>query len=62
VDEDEVGVSEFLKLTRTTSLAEARRVFLADEHLRSNVMLKNADSLTLLIMKLGRNDNAPPNP
>lgn len=62
VDEDEVGVSEFLKLTRTTSLAEARRVFLSDPHLRSSVMLKNADSLTLLIMKLGRNDNAPPNP
>jgi hypothetical protein len=62
VDEDEVGVSEFLKLTRTTTLAEGRRVFLSDAHLRSSVMLKNADSLTLLIMKLGRNDNAPPNP
>lgn len=60
--EDRLGFRSVLKITGTHTLDEARRVFLSDTTRRSQVMLKNADSLTLLIMRLGRERLALPHP
>ncbi|MPQ65905.1 MULTISPECIES: hypothetical protein [unclassified Pseudomonas] len=43
-----------LQLTGARSLDEARRIFFSDENKRVDVMLENADSLTLLLTHLGR--------
>jgi len=43
-----------LQLTGTGNLDEARRVFFVDENKRVDVILDNADSLTLLLAHLGR--------
>jgi hypothetical protein len=48
------GYETVLRLTGADTLNEARDIFLSDERKRSQVMLSNADSLTLLILKLGR--------
>ena len=56
------GFDAILRLTKTTNLDDARDVFLANVHKRSRVMLKNADSLTLLILRLGRHNLRLPNP
>lgn len=60
-DEDH-GFDAILRLTKTTNLDDARDAFLANVHKRSRVMLKNADSLTLLILRLGRHNLRLPNP
>jgi hypothetical protein len=58
--EDNRGYDTILRLTGTTSLEEARDVFLADPHKRGQVMLSNADSITLLILRLGRRNFVVP--
>lgn len=57
---DELGYSTILRITGTGTLDEAREVFLADLHKRSQVMLKNADSITLLVLRLGRKNYSVP--
>jgi hypothetical protein len=51
-----------LKFSGAADLAEARRLFLADEDVRVRVMMGNADSVTLLVLLLGRNRLVPPSP
>lgn len=54
-DEDEgFEHGAILKLARTKTLDEARDVFLSDASKRSKILLANADSVTLLILRLGR--------
>ncbi|NWA27776.1 hypothetical protein HX870_19800 [Pseudomonas gingeri] len=48
------SLQRLLLLTSARDLTEARRFFLSDEHKRVDVMLDNADSLTLLLTHLGR--------
>jgi hypothetical protein len=60
--EDGLGYASILRITDTKSLKEARKVFLSDSRKRSQVMLKNADSVTLLILLLGRKNIVPPSP
>ncbi|AHF66728.1 dermonecrotic toxin domain-containing protein [Pseudomonas cichorii] len=43
-----------LRITGKNNLSQARDVFYADAHVRSEVMLNNADSLALLVSLLGR--------
>jgi hypothetical protein len=45
--------SAVLRLTGAKDLAQARTLFLNDAQVRTNVILSNADSLTLLVMQLG---------
>lgn len=52
--DDALGYSTILRITGTKTLDEARTVFLADVDKRSQIMLKNADSVGLLILRLGR--------
>ena len=47
-------LQRLLQLTGARNLDEARRVFFSDENKRVDVMLDNADSLTLLLAHLGR--------
>ncbi|WP_191486476.1 hypothetical protein [Pseudomonas sp. FEN] len=47
-------LQRILQLTGTRDLDEARSVFFSDEHKRVDVILDNADSLTLLLTHLGR--------
>ncbi len=51
-----------LKLARCKTLDEARDVFLSDERKRSQILLANADSVTLLILRLGRRNFVAPSP
>lgn len=51
-----------LRLTRSKTLEEARDVFLSDARKRSQVILANADSVTLLILRLGRRSFVVPSP
>lgn len=60
-DEDR-GFDVILRLTETTNLDDARDVFLSDAQKRSRVMLSNADSLTLLVLRLGRRNHVLPSP
>lgn len=60
--EDGIGYSTILQITETRTLDDARKVFLSDVHKRSRVMLKNADSMTLLILRLGRHNYVAPQP
>jgi hypothetical protein len=53
-DGDAQGRQFVLGVTGTATLDEARPVFLTDADKRSEIILRNADSLTLLVMKLGR--------
>jgi hypothetical protein len=57
---DKAGFRAILRITGTDTLADARAVFLSDSVKRSEVMLKNADSLTLLILRLGRKSFVTP--
>ncbi len=59
---DSCGFEAILQLTNTYDLHSARDVFLSDAAKRSQVMLKNADSLTLLILRLGRHNYVVPSP
>ena len=43
-----------LRITGKNNLSQARDIFYADAHVRSEVMLNNADSLALLVSLLGR--------
>jgi hypothetical protein len=53
-EEDGEAFHTVLDTTRAIDLDEARDTFLADEHIRWKLMMKNADSVTLLITLLGR--------
>jgi hypothetical protein len=59
-EEDGYEHDAVLKLTRSDTLDEARDVFLADARKRSQVILANADSVTLLILQLGRRNFVVP--
>jgi hypothetical protein len=58
--EDGEACAAVLKLTKTMTLDEARDEFLSDARKRSRVLLKNADSVTLLILRLGRHNVVVP--
>ncbi|MFJ3525533.1 dermonecrotic toxin domain-containing protein [Pseudomonas sp. NPDC090203] len=51
-----------LRLTGARDLVQARQRFLADEDVRIRVLMGNADSVTLLVLLLGRNRLVPPSP
>jgi len=53
-EEDGESFETILELTNTLNLESARDVFLADEHIRWQLMMKNADSVALLMTLLGR--------
>ncbi|WP_248796768.1 hypothetical protein [Pseudomonas sp. MWU13-2105] len=55
-------LQRLLLLTGARSLDEARRIFVSDENKRVDVMLDNADSLTLLLAHLGRPPEYHPMP
>ena len=42
------------RLSKTNTLAAARTAFYNDPHVRTDLILANADSLALIISKLGR--------
>lgn len=48
------GFETILRITNTNNLDAARDIFLSDIHVRSQIILSNADSLTLLVVRLGR--------
>ncbi|WP_296262479.1 MULTISPECIES: dermonecrotic toxin domain-containing protein [unclassified Pseudomonas] len=52
--DDDRGLATVLRIAKTTRLERARELFLTDARVRSKIMLKNADTLTLLILRLGR--------
>lgn len=52
--EDGLGYATVLRITGGKTLDEARTIFLADADKRSQIMLRNADSVALLILRLGR--------
>lgn len=54
IDDTDEAYSAVLELTGTSTLDDARDVFLSSEERRRKVILANADSLALLIMTLGR--------
>lgn len=56
---DKCGFHAILQITQTTTLDDARDVFLSDLRARSRIMLRNADSLVLLILNLGRHNLVP---
>lgn len=51
---DRKGRAMILRISASETLDQARQRFLDDASVRSQIMLKNADSLTLLIYRLGR--------
>ena len=57
---DNAGLSDILRITDTKTLDEARDIFLRDARKRAGILLKNADSLTLLILLLGRHNYVEP--
>lgn len=56
---DRAGFATILQITGASTLNDARKVFHADLDKRSRVMLKNADSVTVLILRLGRHNYLP---
>ncbi|WP_062390825.1 dermonecrotic toxin domain-containing protein [Pseudomonas abietaniphila] len=62
VRDDGDGFKAILRITGTRKLNAARDVFLADTLKRRKVLLSNADSVTLLILLLGRKNYAVPTP
>lgn len=58
-EQDGAMKASILKITGTTSLAQARDVFLTDPRKRSEVILSNADSVAVLVMNLGRTRALP---
>ncbi|WP_341959086.1 DUF6543 domain-containing protein [Pseudomonas sp. RC10] len=59
---DALGYTSILRITGAKTLNEARTIFLADVDKRSQIMLKNADSVTLMIVRLGRHNYTALNP
>jgi hypothetical protein len=59
---DGKGKSAILRITGKKTLDEARDVFLSDADKRRQILLKNADSVTLLVLLLGRRNFVMPNP
>lgn len=53
-NDDRKGRALILRIAASPDLVDARRRFLNDADIRSRIMLMNADSLTLLIYRLGR--------
>jgi hypothetical protein len=62
VRDDGDGFKAILRITGTRDLNAARDVFLADALKRRKVLLSNADSVTLLIMLMGRRNFTVPTP
>lgn len=62
VRDDGDGFKAILRVTETRNLDAARDVFLTDPVKRSQVLLDNADSVTLLILLLGRRNFTVPTP
>jgi hypothetical protein len=60
--EDGRGFETILKVTGAPDLDDARDVFLADAAVRSRLILSNADSVTLLLLLLGRRSFGMPSP
>ena len=60
--EDGHAFGAVLKGTKSRTLEQAREVFIADAEKRSSVILSNADSVTLLILRLGRRSFVVPTP
>jgi hypothetical protein len=60
--DDALGYTSILRITGAKTLDEARMIFLDDVDKRSQVMLKNADSVTLMIVRLGRHNYTALNP
>ncbi|TDV63406.1 dermonecrotic toxin domain-containing protein [Pseudomonas sp. LP_7_YM] len=60
--DDALGYSTILRITGSKTLDDARTVFLTDVNKRSQIMLRNADSLTLLVVRLGRHNYVVPSP
>ncbi|MEB0077502.1 hypothetical protein QN386_14845 [Pseudomonas sp. CCI3.2] len=58
-DDPAEGKSFVLGVTGKSTLAEARLEFLAKAEMRGEILLNNADSLTLLVMLLGRHNFVP---
>ncbi|NAT15817.1 hypothetical protein CU663_07110 [Pseudomonas syringae pv. actinidifoliorum] len=48
------GKRTILHITGKSTLEDARDVFYSDGHKRADIMLKNADSVALLVTLLGR--------
>lgn len=59
LDEDRKGRRFILQTTGARNLDEARQVFLNNAEKRAQIMLKNADSLTLLIFRMGERLHSP---
>lgn len=53
LNEDRKGRALILRLAGSPNLDDARQRFLIDADIRSKILLKNADSVTLLIYRLG---------
>jgi len=60
--DDVLGYSTILRITGAKTLDDARTVFLADVDKRSQIILKNADSVGLMILRLGRRNYTALNP
>jgi hypothetical protein len=58
-ERDGVMKEVILRITGTTTLADARHVFLTNEQKRAEVILSNADSVASLLMELGRSRVLP---
>jgi hypothetical protein len=56
------GYDAVLRITGTRNLDAARDVFLTDAVKRSQLLLSNADSVTLLVLLLGRHNYVVPTP
>lgn len=53
-NDDRKGRALILRIAASPDLVDARRRFLSDVDIRSRIMLMNADSLTLLVYRLGQ--------
>ena len=58
--EDALGFSSILRITGAKTLDEARDIFLTNPMMRTRILLKNADSVTLLLLRLGRQNFVVP--
>ncbi|MFP3849695.1 dermonecrotic toxin domain-containing protein [Pseudomonas sp. W5-01] len=61
-EEESFEYDAILKLTKCKTLDDARDVFMSDAQKRSRVILANADSVTLLVLRLGRRSFVVPSP
>ena len=60
--EDDRGYDAILSISEAQTLDEARDVFLTDPVKRARIMMSNADSVTLLALRLGRRNFVLPTP